>query len=607
MRVSRLSRFLGVAGAALAVLVGALTGTAVAAWPWEPSMPVELAPSMQWSEPIPIGLAVAPNGMATALWLTAADGTVARTRPAGSSTFGSEEVLGGVLVAQTSGPGNRVAVATRLTAGGTSTLRVHVRTAEGMSFASPVQVVATTDAIDNVSVALGPNGTIVVAWAAGPSGGNALHVYARVGTISGGAVSLESQVQLTASPCDWIKSATAIGSDGRIAVGWRARLGYSSAPYYYSLSAVQVRVRTANAGTFGPVTNATTLAPDSLAVDHTMVYGPGNELVVAYMGQTALNGGVPYPLTIATTTMRDGQASFDMPVVVSTYSGQQGALGMGVAGDGAIVVGWIDDTAATHPRVATRAAGSATFGTAEDLIVPATGAMARALSIAVAPDGAVTAAWWQQDTLGLGGIGTPYLRERAAGAATFGSPLALGPTSTYAQYNYDFYYSAMEVQMASNGDATTLWSDASAGTWTPKTRASLSPPQPPGGAAGSATTTDAGAGTVPRVQVESFTATVGSAVVVTAQVTTTIDGTVRLDATTRRNRDSGRRWRCTADTTVRAGTTATISCTLRPGARRQLRRGAIWLAGGFRLTTSGGAVAKAYRGLPIARSTAHSS
>jgi hypothetical protein len=591
--------------------VGALTGTAGAAWPWEPSTPVELGPSMQRS--YPIGLAVAPNGMATALWSTSADGAVARTRPAGSDTFGVQEVLGGVVAAQASGPGNRVAVATRLSAGGTNTLRIHVRTADGATFESPVQVVATTDDIDNASVALGPNGSIVVAWAAGPSGGNSFHVYARVGTISGGAVSFEPQVQLTASPCDWIKTAVAIGADGRIAVSWRARLGNSGAPYYYSLSGVQVRIRPAAGGAFGLVTNATTLAPNSLVIDHKLAYGAGNELVVAYMGQGALNSGVPYPFTVATTTMRDGQASFDMPVTVSTYNGQQGSLAMGVAGDGAITVGWIDDTATTHPRVATRAAGSATFGAAEDLIVPATGATARTLRIAVAADGAVTAGWWQQDSVGLGGIGTPYLRERPAGASTFGSAIPLGATSTYAQYSYDFYYSAMEIQMAANGDATALWSDASGGTWTPKTRASLSPPQPSAGDAGSASAagraSEAGTGAAgaPMVQVKSLTATVGRRVVITAQVMTTADGTVRLDATTRRNRDSERRWRCTADATVRAGVTATVSCTLRKGARRQLRLGAIWLAGGFRLTTAGGAVAEAYRGLPIARSAARSS
>ena len=78
-------------------------------------------------------------------------------------------------------------------------------------------------------------------------------------------------------------------------------------------------------------------------------------------------------------------------------------------------------------------------------------------------------------------------------------------------------------------------------------------------------------------------------------------GRVELVATTRRNDRSPRRWRCTSEASVQAGVRMKLTCTLRLGARRQLDRGALWLASSFRLTPTVGASVEAYRGLVIPR------
>ncbi|MGI9186041.1 MAG: hypothetical protein ACR2J9_00735, partial [Gaiellales bacterium] len=151
------------------VLASFILGTPVIAGagtlgPWEPNPAFDVASGMDQTRTMAV--AVAPEGATTVLWGNPAGALMARTRAADAATFAVEEQLGGVLLASAGGPGNRTAVVTSVTSGATTSMVLHTREAGG-GFSAPAVVGSVTggDWIANVDVALGPSGSIVVAWA----------------------------------------------------------------------------------------------------------------------------------------------------------------------------------------------------------------------------------------------------------------------------------------------------------------------------------------------------------------------------------------------------------------------------------------------------------
>jgi hypothetical protein len=569
------------------IIVGAFAGPAAAAplGPWEPNPALELSSSMDPERLA--GVAVAPEGLTAAFWADTSGELVARTRASAVAPYGAPEVLGGSLLDSAGGPGDRIAVVAAESSGGTTAVQLRIREAGAGGFSTPVPVVSTADVIVNADVAVGPGGAIVVAWAV--NAGGAYDVYARVGTVSGGSVTLEPTVTLTAAALSYVARAqAAIGADGRIAVSWNAIVGNPPAGQLWEL---HTRVRPGAGGDFGGLITTLAFAADTKVDSIATEYDTRNHLIVAFASVANLNRGAPHPITIGTVALRAGQSAFDAPIVASTYSGLATPIGLGIAAAGAVTVSWIDHSATNRPWTATLPADGSGYGPAEDLAVSGSGVEAGILRLTVAPDGTAVAAFWQQAGVRGEEVGTPYVRVREAGVASFGAAVVLGQSLAGGSSGADYSYAKLALGSAANGDATALWSEVAGGTWTPKTRSARM--SSPAAAVANGTSTLVVSALAAKVR--------QSTIVVRATLMPSASGRVELVATTRRNDRSPRRWRCTSEASVQAGVRMKLTCTLRLGARRQLDRGALWLASSFRLTPTVGASVEAYRGLVIPR------
>ena len=76
-------------------------------------------------------------------------------------------------------------------------------------------------------------------------------------------------------------------------------------------------------------------------------------------------------------------------------------------------------------------------------------------------------------------------------------------------------------------------------------------------------------------------------IVLRTRVTVPGAGRLALVATTKRNRETPRRWRCAASARTQRDSTVVLSCTLRRGAREQVRTGAMWISQRITFTPTG--------------------
>ena len=582
---------IGVGLAILGAVVFGSVGTAAAAAlePWEPNPALELAATMSHLQPS--GLAVAPEGTTTVFWGNSGGELVARTRAANADVYGAEETIGGSLLASAGGPGNRIGVVTLVA----DSIELHTREADG-AFSAPVVVdsVTSPDQLVNVELALGPNGGIAVAWAI--SSGGSYDVYARVGTVSGGVSTLEPTVKLTTSSLNWLRVRVAIGPDGRVAVGWNARLGFTGAPSFAGIWEVQTRVRPGVGGAFGAVTTAVAFAPDEAVEWMELKYDGDSRLVVAYQSAANHSGGSPNPLTIGTIALRSGQTTFSLPVVAATFTDQAGGFNLGVATDGAVTIGWQEygDTGASL-YAATLSPAAVAFGAAQKLTSEEL--YSDSLELAVAANGSAVAVWREQTSVGVDTAGTLYARVRSADTSSFGDAFVLAPAGVFSGTGSgsQIFYAKLAVGTAADGSATAFWTDPSTGAWTPKTRRARM---------GSTVVTPSGTQKAEEIAISKLSAKVRRhSIVVKATVTATASGLVRFVSTNLGNVRHPRRWRCITKVTVRAGVPTELECTLPFGARLQLERGALWLSTAVRLTRRGSKIADSYRHL-VVRQTA---
>ncbi len=435
----------------------ALGAPAALANPWT-LPPTDVSAAGQDSEQPQV--AISPDGTTTVVWRRDLDGiTQAATRPAGSSIFGAAQPLSD---AQPLSSGPQVAVApdgeTTVVwgqiVGGTFTIQARTRPAGSSTFGA-VQNLATNQG-SGVSgsprVAVAADGTTTVTWTGQPD-------TIRAATRAAGSNTFGPVEDLSGIGENAAAPRVAVAGDGTTSVTWNLTSACSPGPTCYL---VQARTRPAGSSTFGPAqdvspTSNAALNPNlAVAADGaaTVVWtlsasgaytaqsatrpagsntfgsaqdvspvGAGDalppNLAVAPDGATTVVWAAPVGgrLTLRARTRPAGSGTFGATEEISEI-GNQSAIQVAAAPDGAITVAWEWEDFATGDhtvQAASRPAGASAFGTVTNL--SAAGATPPSSQLAIAPDGAVTAVWAQY-TAG-------FSRIQAANTAPTTYPLAV--------------------------------------------------------------------------------------------------------------------------------------------------------------------------------------
>ncbi len=328
-------------------------------------------------------VAVAPDGATTVVWIRRNDGarnTVqARTRPAGSVTFGAVVDLSAAgqnaaLPQVAVGADGATTVVWRRSYDGVNYIvQARTRPAGSVTFGAVVDLSAAGQNADNPQVAVAADGTTTVAW----ERFNGSHWIiqartrpARSGTFAG-ALNLSATGQHAQSP------QLAIAADGATTVVWTRSNG--------SNGIVQARTRPAGSVTFDTAVNLSATGQSSGEVQ--VAVAPDGATTVAWNRR---NDGVFY--IVQARTRPAGSVTFAAAEDLSALGQDAHWLQVAAAPDGATTVVWRRSNGSNSiVQARTRPAGSVTFVDAVNL--SAAGQNASLPQVAVAPDGATTVVW----------------------------------------------------------------------------------------------------------------------------------------------------------------------------------------------------------------------
>ncbi len=361
-------------------------------------------------------VAVAGDGVTTVVWsrwdrYNGGDWIVqARTRPAGSDTFGAAVDL--------SAPGQnahspQVAVAadgattvvwTRNN-GSNSIVQARTRPAGSGTFGGVVDLSATGQDAESLQVAVAGDGATTVVWSR--SNGSNVTYIVQVRTRPAGSSTFGGVVDLGNTSFD--SPQVTVGVDGAITVVW-TRYGGSND------KRIQARTRPAGSSTFGAVEYLTALGQDA-GSPQVAVGVDGATTVVWYRFDGSRN-------IVQARTRPAGSSTFGGAENLSATGQDAGSPQVAVAADGATTVVWYRYGGSNWiVQARTRPAGSGTFGGAENLAAAGDNNNGLYPQVTVGAGGATTVVW------GLRNGFSSYIvqaRTRPAGSSTFGGAVDLG-------------------------------------------------------------------------------------------------------------------------------------------------------------------------------------
>jgi uncharacterized repeat protein (TIGR02543 family) len=364
----------------------------------------------------PPQVAVAPDGTTTVVW-SRDDGSgnytvQARTRPAASDTFGAVQDLSGpsdddLLPQVAVAPDGTTTVVWYRLVGSNYIVQARTRPAGSDTFGA---VQDLSDPAGGNSrrpqVAVGVDGATTVVWR---QDGTPNRIFAATRPAGSGAFG--SAVPLSGPTGDDASGPqVAVGADGATTVVWRLDLPPGSS------GRIQASTRPAGSGTFGSAVPLS--GPSDSDLDPKVAVAPDGATTVVWRQYDDSAGGCCW--IVQASTRPAGSGTFGVVEDLSASGAQPGDGAtepeVAVAPDGATTVVWSrDDGSEAIVQARTRPAGSNTFGAVEPL--SASGEFARYAQVAVAPDGATTVVWSRNNL-------SDYIvqaRTRPAGSGTFGA------------------------------------------------------------------------------------------------------------------------------------------------------------------------------------------
>jgi hypothetical protein len=364
-------------------------------------------------------IAIAPDGATTVVWQSftgTRDIIQAATRPAGSSVFGSPQNL-----STGPEPGNpRVAVAPdgattvvwENNDGGSQIILAATRPAGSNVFGLPQDLSEDGGNASEPEVAVAPDGATTVVWRRF----NGLNMIAQAATRPAGSSVFGSPQDLSVGLRNAYEPQVAISPvGGATTVVWRSYNGADEI--------IRAATRPAGSDTFG--------APQELSATEGNAYEP--EVAIAPDGATTvvwIRDSLDSEFIVQAKTRPANSETFG--ATQSLSEGVQDAVQaqVAVAPNGATTVVWqTDDGINSVIQATTRAAGSSSFGTPQNL--SATEGYAETPQIAIAPDRAITVVWTSRSEDSNAIV---QASSRAAGAAAWSAPVALSESREVIRY-----------------------------------------------------------------------------------------------------------------------------------------------------------------------------
>ncbi len=409
------------------VLLAAMPSPA-AAISWSlPATDLSTGPANNASSP---QVAVAVDGATTVVW-TRGNGSSsivqARTRPAGSGTFGGTVNLSAPGQSATD-PQVAVAVDGATTVVWTSDgiIQARTRPAGSSTFAAAVDLTESALAMLATSpqVAVGVDGATTVVWTSTDGFEN----FVQASTRPAGSGTFDAVVALSGSGTTGSAPQVAVGVDGATTVVWTRSNGFGYI--------VQARTRPAGSGTFGAIVDLS--APLQDAGDPQVAVAVDGATTVVWTRSNGVKN------IVQASTRPAGSGTFGGAVDLSAAGQHANFPQVAVAVDGATTVVWTRSNGVNNiVQASTRPAGSDTFDAVEDLT--AAGQHANSPQVAVGVDGATTVVWTRSN--GVNNI--VQASTRPAGSVTFGGAVDLSAPGQNA--------TLPQVAVGVDGAATVVW------------------------------------------------------------------------------------------------------------------------------------------------------
>ena len=391
------------------------------------SAPVDL--SATGGSPAEPQIAVAPDGSATAVWQRSNGSNVmieAATRATGSASFaGPVDVStggGSAFYPQVAlGPDGAATVVWQELNGGTTFIKAATRAAGSASFGPPVDLSLAGANAQNPQIAIGTDGVATVVWSRGGT--------IQAATRAAGSSGFDTPVDVSAGGGSASYPQIALAPDGSATAVWRRSNGV-----HYIIQAA-----TRAAGSAGFDTPVDVSATGQNAQNAEIAIGADGAATVVWSRRNNSSTNI-----VQAATRAAGSASFGTPVDLSADGGNAYYPQIAIAADGAATAAWQRASGSVFIiQTATRAAGSASFGTPVDL--SAAGGNAGAAQLAIGPDAAVTVVWHRYDNVNY----FIQTATRSAGSANFSLAADLTPSGV------DAYYP--QIAIGQDGGATVVW------------------------------------------------------------------------------------------------------------------------------------------------------
>ncbi len=436
---------------AAVVLLAAMPSPAAAlTWSPLPGTDLSAGPSDDgYGEQVAVGV----DGATTVVWQrnNGSNWIVqARTRPAGSGTFGAVVDLS---AAGQNADYPQVAVAVdgattvvwRRSIGVNSIIQARTRPAGSGTFGAAEDLSALGGDVGSAQVAVAVDGATTVVW----NRWNGSNSIVQASTRPAGLGTFAAVEDLSAPEQNAYGAQVAVAVDGATTVVWYRNNG--------SHNIVRARTRPAGSGTFAAIEDLSALGED--ASDPQVAVAVDGATTVVWYRSNGVNN------IVQASTRPAGSVTFGAAVNLSAPGQHAASPQVAVAVDGATTVVWRRWNGSDNiVQASTRPAGSGTFGAAEDL--SALGGDAYDPQLAVGVDGATTVAWnrWdgsayivQSTTSG----GTPYsltLTRSGAGSGSVSSSPAGIDCGLVCSYGFSLSTSVTLTAAPAAGSSFTGWS-----------------------------------------------------------------------------------------------------------------------------------------------------
>ena len=447
---------------------------------------------------------------------------------------------------------------------GTNTIiQAATRPAGSATFDTPADLSATGQNASQPQIAIGPDGATTIVWQRSNGTNNIIQTATR----PAGSATFSTPADLSATGQNASIPRIAIGPDGATTIVWQRFNG--------SNTIIQTATRPAGSATFGTPADLSATGQDALSPQ--VAIGPDGATTVVWYRYNAFSIQV-----VQAATRPAGSATFGAAVDLSTGLGAIDPQ-IAVGPDGGTTVIWGHNNGTYDVvQAATRPAGSATFGTPDN--ISATGGNAEYPQVAVGPDGAPTIVWPRfvgSNSVIQASTGDPALvlllltvtRSGVGSGTVTSSPAGIECGATCSA-TVPIGSSVTLTAVPATGSAFFGWSGGCAGTTTTCTlQMTAATSVSAEFSLTSATTPTTAATTAPTVNVKKTTRTIGaSAIMVTSSVVANQAGTITQRVV---RRGGTAQTLCTTSRKVSKAGTYTLTCTLGRSVRNQLHTEAI--------------------------------